>query len=178
MDRGRSALARAKDYALSDDDIRKILGDDISIHSYADLSKHNKIPFDSKGRCVLLYLTFGPTSGHWVCMLNKPDHIEYFDPYGKRPEEPLHQISESERQQYGEGEPYLTHLLRTSGKPVYYNTHQFQSTKPGNAECGRHSIVRCLYAPYSLEKYKSLIDKSGLTPDEFVVGVTFDKLHK
>ena len=178
MDRGRSALARAKGYALSDDDIRKALGDDISILSYPTLSEHQSIPFDSKGRCILLYLTFSENSGHWVCLLDKKDHIEYFDSYGKKPEEPLHSVSEEEKHQYGEGKPYLTELLKRSGKPVIYNTHPFQSSKSGNAECGRHSVVRCLYAPYSIEQYKSIIDKSGLTPDEFVVGITYDTIGK
>jgi hypothetical protein len=35
-----------------------------------------------------------------------------------------------------------------------------------------------LYAPYSLQKYASIIKSSGLSPDDFVSGVTYDKLRK
>ena len=74
--------------------------------------------------------------------------------------------------------PYLTKLLRASGKPVYYNSHQFQQDKSSVATCGRHCVVRLLYAPYSLDKYKAIIDESGMTPDDFVAALTYDKLRK
>jgi len=178
MDKG--GLAKAKNYALSDADIRTILGNNISILTYPQLAELNSIDecFDDKGRCILLFLTQSANSGHWCCLLNKKDGIHFFDPYGDKPESQFENVSEEDLREYGEDQPYLTQLLKASGRPVYYNTHQFQSMKSGNAECGRHSIVRCLYAPYSLDKYKAIIDKSGMTPDEFVVGVTYDKLRK
>ena len=173
-------LGKIKEYPLSDADIRKILGNGISIITYPDLGKMNSIDeaFDSKGRCIMLYLTESETSGHWVCMLKKRGSIEFFDPYGEPPDKPLTTLSDEQREALGEGEPLLTEMLRASGKPVYYNTHGFQKDRADVATCGRHSVVRCLYAPYTLEKYKACIDKSGMSPDNFVSALTAQKLGK
>ena len=173
-------LGAVKDYPLSDSDIRKILGNDISIVTYPELAKMKSIDdiFDDKGRCILLYLTSSPTSGHWVCLLNKKRGIEFFDPYGEAPEEAKDSADPSLLAQLDQKQPYLTALMRKSGRPVFYNTYPFQVDKKGVNTCGRHAVVRCLYAPYSLQKYKSVIKSSGLSPDNFVSGVTYDKLRK
>lgn len=173
-------LGRIKDYPLSDSDIRKILGRGIKIITYPQLNEMSNIreAFDSKGRCILLYLTQSPTSGHWVCLLNKKDSIEYFDPYGEPPEKPLEMVSEENKEAWGESQPILTHLLKSSGKPVFYNKHPFQKDKADVNTCGRHSVVRCLYAPNTLEEYKAVMDKSGMTPDNFVAALTGQQLGK
>lgn len=173
-------LGKIKDYPLSDGDIRRILGKDIKIITYPDLGKMNHIDqaFDRKGRCIMLYLTSSETSGHWVCMLNKGDTIEFFDPYGEAPEEALNTLSPETRAEYGETEPLLYNLMKASGKKVYYNTHPFQKDKANVNTCGRHSVVRCLYAPDSLEKYKAVMDSSGMSPDDFVSALTAPKIGK
>ena len=173
-------LGRIKSYALSDGDIRKILGRDIKIITYPDLGRMSSInqAFDKKGRSIMLYLTEDETTGHWVCMLNKGNKIEFFDPYGEAPEQALDTVPEENREALGEDEPLLTRLMRASGKEVYYNTYGFQKDKADVNTCGRHAVVRCLYAPYSLEKYKNIIDKSGMTPDNFVSALTAEKLGK
>jgi hypothetical protein len=173
-------LGRVKDYPLSDTDIRKMLGDDISIMTYPDLNRVRSIDecFDAKGRCILLFLTTSPTEGHWCCMLRKKKGIEFFDPYGEAPEMQKNGVPISLLDQLNERQPRLTQLLKASGQPVFYNTCAFQKESQKISTCGRHCVVRCLYAPYSLEKYKSIIDKSKLSPDDFVSGVTYERLRK
>lgn len=173
-------LGKVKSYPLSDSDIRKILGRDIKIITYPELGNMSSInqAFDRKGRCIMLYLTENETTGHWVCMLNKGDTIEFFDPYGEAPEKALETVDEGTKEALGEDEPLLTRLLRASGKKVYYNTYPFQRDKQDVNTCGRHSVVRCLYAPYSLEKYKKVMDSSGMSPDNFVSALTGEKLGK
>ena len=174
------SLDDVKDYPLSDGDIRQMLGDDISIKTYPDLAKMRSINecFDSKGRCILLFLTSSQTEGHWCCLLNKKKGIEFFDPYGDKPEKQKEGVPQSRLEALNQSQPYLTKLLRASGRPVYYNTHDFQQDKRSINTCGRHCVVRCLYGPYSLNKYKDIIDASGLSPDNFVSGLTYDKLRK
>jgi hypothetical protein len=174
------SLSEVKDYPLSDSDIRKILGDDIRIITYPQLKTMRSIDdcFDSQGRCILLFLTDSPTSGHWCCMLNKKKGIEFFDPYGEAPEEQKDGIPRSQLEALDVSKPYLTSLLRASGRPVYYNTHPFQRESRCINTCGRHCVVRCLYAPYTIQKYASIIKKSGMPPDDFVSGLTYDKLNK
>ena len=173
-------LGTVKDYPLSDADIRKMLGNDIKIITYPELAKMRSADemFDSKGRCILLFLTSSPTQGPWCCLLNKSTGIEFFDPYGEAPERQKDDADPALLAQLDERQPYLTALLRKSGRPVYYNTYPFQRDSSGINTCGRHSVVRCLYAPYSLQKYAAIIKKSGLSPDDFVSGVTYDKLRK
>lgn len=175
-----ATIDAVKDYALSDADIRTVLGSNIPILTYPDLAHKQSIDecFDDQGRCVLLFLTNGPNEGHWCCMLNKRNGIHFFDPYGEKPEEQFDGLSSSYLKTLDEDRPHLTKLLRASGRPVFYNTHQFQQKANDIATCGRHCVARCLYAPYSLEQYKRVIDKSGLSPDDFVSGLTYDKLRK
>jgi hypothetical protein len=174
------SLKKVKDYPLSDGDIRRILGSNISIKTYPDLANMRSIDecFDSQGRCILLFLTSSPTSGHWCCLLKKADGIHFFDPYGDKPEEQLENVPQSRLEAMDELQPYLSELLKGSGKPIFYNTHAFQKSSSSINTCGRHCVARCLYAPYSLAKYKKIVASSGMSPDDFVSGLTFDKLRK
>jgi len=163
-------MKKVQAHPLSDSEIRKILGN-VSILTNRELAGVRSIDqiFDAEGRCILLYTPNDPTSGHWVCLIEKPDHIEYFDSYGEKPdiEEDLN------------GQPaLLTQLLKASGVPVFYNSKQFQKERSDVATCGRHAICRLLYAPMSIDEYAAVIKKSGLTPDDFVSGLTYSKLRK
>lgn len=174
------ALERVKAYPLSDGDIRNILGGDIKVFTYPQLKRLRSAEdlFDGKGRCLILFLTQSETEGHWCCLLNKKKGIEFFDPYGDSPEEVKDEIPRSKRDQLDMNSPYLTRLLKASGRPVFYNTYAFQKTKRDINTCGRHCVVRLLYAPSSLETYRRIIDKSGLSPDDFVSGVSASMLGK
>jgi len=174
------ALERVKAYPLSDGDIRRVLGEDIKVFTYPQLKRLRSADdlFDSKGRCIILFLTESETAGHWCCLLNKKKGIEFFDPYGDDPEGVKDEIPKSKRDHLDMNQPYLMRLLEASGRPVYYNTFAFQKEKRDINTCGRHCLVRLLYAPSSLETYKRIIDKSGLSPDDFVSGVSASMLGK
>lgn len=176
-----TTIAKVKEYPLGDDDIRKLLGNDIKIWNYPQLQELDSAEelFDEKGRAILLFPNSSPTSGHWTCLINHPKYIEFLDPYGSPPDtDQKDGLSNSRLKQLDIEKPYLTRLLRASGKPVFYNNHAFQSSSPSVANCGRHCVVRLLYAPYSLDKYGAIIKKSGMTADNFVSGLTYDKLRK
>jgi hypothetical protein len=175
------SIKKVKSYPLGDDDIRKILGDDIKIWNYPQLQNLSDIRemFDDKGRAILLFPNISPTAGHWTALMNRKNGIEFYDPYGDAPDtEQRGGISKMRLEQMDIEKPFLTKLLRASGRPVFYNNHAFQSSSPSVATCGRHCVVRLLYAPYSLDKYGGIIKKSGMTADDFVSGLTYDKLRK
>jgi hypothetical protein len=176
----RGGINRVKKYPLGDDDIRKLLGSDISIITYPQLEGMSSIDqcFDRKGRCIILFPNASPTMGHWCCMIRKAGGIEFFDPYGEAPEEQKDGLSQGRLEALQIERPLLTNLMKASGKPVYYNTYPFQKDRSDVATCGRHCVVRLYYAPLSLEKYKQSIDSSGLSPDDFVAGLTYDKIRK
>jgi len=174
------SLFEVKQYPLSDRAIRELLGDNIKIITYPMLKNMQSIDecFDDLGRCILLFLTTSPTSGHWCCLLKKPTGIEFFDPYGEAPEDQKDYIPKQMLQILDEMRPDLSNLLKASGVPVSYNKTQLQKESMNVSTCGRHCIVRCMYAPYSMNKYVSIIKKSGLSPDDFVTGITYRKLGK
>jgi hypothetical protein len=176
----RGGISKLKQYPLGDDDIKKLLGSDIKIWNYPQLESLSTADqlFDGKGRAILLFPNAAPTVGHWTALMKKKGGIEFFDPYGDAPEEQKDGLSQSRLEQLNIAYPTLTNLLKASGRPVYYNTHAFQSSKPSVATCGRHAAVRLFYAPKSLEEYKAAIDSSGLSADDFVIGLTYDKIRK
>ena len=69
---------------LSDDDLRKLLGSDLKIVQYGDLSEIQELndllskPLDY---CIILYEEV-PDTGHWTGLLKYDDRYEHFDSYG------------------------------------------------------------------------------------------------
>ncbi len=179
MNRGRS-IEKIRQYPLGDDDLRRVLGDDIAIHNYPDLERMTSADqlFDARGRAILLFPNASPTVGHWTALLRRPEGIEFFDPYGEPPEAAKGGMSRARLESLDIESPHLTRLLRASGRPVFYNTYPFQKDRADVATCGRHAAVRLLYAPMSLDEYAATLDASGYAPDDFVSGVTYDKIKK
>ena len=173
-------LTDVKKYALSDGDLRRLLGRDIKIWNYPELQNLKSADqlFDGKGRAILLFPNSGPTSGHWTALLRRPTMIEFFDPYGDKPEAQKKGLGRNRLEEYDIERPDLTRLLRSSGKPVYYNHHGFQKESPNIATCGRHSAVRLMFGNKTLDDYNDAIEDSGLSPDDFVSKATFEKLRK
>ncbi|AIW01877.1 MAG: putative cysteine protease [Yellowstone Lake virophage 5] len=166
-------------YPLGDDDIHEVLPN-VKIMSYPSLAGMRSIDqcFDKEGRSIILFPNMSPTMGHWCCMIKRPDSIEFFDPYGEAPEEQKGGMSETRLEELNIDRPYLTRLMRNSGLPIYYNNHPFQSSRGSVATCGRHCAMRLYFKDLSLEEYANVIKKSGLTPDQFVVGATYDTVQK
>lgn len=173
-------IDKLKSYSLSDGDIRKLLGSDISIMTYPELKhmKHIDECFDSKGRCIVLYLTESENSGHWTAMIKKDNSIEFFDPYGDSPEGVRKEINPAKREELDETRPYLQNLLRASGHSISYNRNPFQIDKPGINTCGRHCVTRLAHSDLPIDEYKALIKSSGMSPDDYVTEYTYNELHK
>jgi hypothetical protein len=152
-------LEKAKLYALSDEDIEDLLGEDIFICVYPYLNEVEHIDqiFDDKGRCMLLFNTVDDSTGHWVCLSKKGNRIDFFDPYGLKPDEPMKWLTETKRDDLDMETKQLTKLLKSSGYQVYYNNFEFQSDKNSNT-CGRHCCARLLYLNYDLDQYYQFIN--------------------
>lgn len=177
----KTVIKNAESYALSDADIKKVLGDDISIIVYPDLKYYTKIEdiFDDKGRCIMLFPNSTPTSGHWCGLLLKKDGIEFFNPYGKPPKiTKTDGVDSMLAKQLDVENPYLEKLLKESGLPVYYNTERFQKISDNIATCGRWAAIRMLLFKYPLTRFKKIIKESGLNGDEYVTAVIYNRIHK
>jgi len=83
---GEKAVEKIETYALSEDDIRKLIGK-VPIMRYPELEKFSTPDEMFKGNraVVLLFLTENNDMGHWLAVLNHPNQIEVFDSYGVSP---------------------------------------------------------------------------------------------
>lgn len=176
----QSQIKNAESYPLSDDDIRTLLGGDIKITSYSDLSKMHSINelFDRKGRAILFFPQENEQQGHWCCLIKDGRQIEFTDPYGEPPDAQKDNLSAGKLASMGMDKPDLTRLLEDSGCRVIYNKIALQEESNNVQTCGRHCVCRLLYYKMPIAKYRQMVARSGDTPDEFSVKQTFRVLGK
>jgi len=171
-----------EEYPLGDDDIRKILGNNINIIAYPELDNYNDVDeiFDDQNRVIILFLTTDKNTGHWLCLhKDKQDNIFYFDPYGEGIDKNKKWLTRSKLEELNQDKISLLRLLKnTANNGVYYNTYDFQDDRKGINTCGRHCCVRLLYKDLDLDDYYDMIKKSNLTPDQFVSKITFNIIKK
>lgn len=157
------SLEKSKQYSLSNTELKKYLcRDRAHIISYDQLPRYSSI-FDIFGDMdyfILLYQT-SPDYGHWVCVINHKDSIEFFDSLGHHPDNELSKIKNAPY-------PYLTYLLASSKKPVIYNNVPLQSRRTN--VCGRWVAARINMRDIPLRDFQRIFtDNTYFSPDELVV---------
>ena len=170
-------------YALSDDDINFILEPDTTVQRYCVLDTINHIDniLDTKGRAILLYNTTDMNTGHWVCLIKRGKRtMEFFDPYGFSPDTQQYRLGAGiDNRKFEQHDNDLTRLLHESKYKVYFNNHSFQDRKnPEMATCGRHCVMRLIHYKKTLPTYLKKIERSGLSPDDWVTKQTYKILGK
>jgi hypothetical protein len=171
-----------KAYPLSDDDMKRIIPT-LKVVSYPELLKARNIDeiLDIKGRLMLLYLTEDENTGHWVCLLKRPDTniLEYFDPYGGYgPDDESKWLTENQLEEFGQDTFHLSKLIKNSSYKLLVNKHRFQKDTRDNNTCGRHCLCRLYFKHLSLPEYAKMVEDSGISPDDFVSGFTFNLIGK
>lgn len=171
-----------KSYALSDKDMKKVIPT-LKVVSYPDLlnATHIDQVLDEKGRLMLLYLTEDQNTGHWVCLLKRRGKpiLEYFDPYGGYgPDGESKWLSPDELEEFGQDTKHLSKLIRSSPYKLVVNKTAFQKDKTDNNTCGRHCLTRLYMKHLTLPEYTKLVKSSGVSPDDFVSGFTFNLIGK
>ena len=120
--------------ALSDSDIRRILGHDTKVIKYSELSHYDDLnqllPKDTD-YCIILYEDH-VDHGHWVGL--------YFDSYGDKADKELEWVNVKMRMKLLGKEPYLSNLLKQ--EKYIYNTVKYQQTDIGLNTCGAHVVHR------------------------------------
>ena len=115
-------------------------------------------------------------SGHFVSVNryidNGRDTICFFCSYGSKIDAPLRWNSPEKNRELGQGEPYLTQLLRKSGKHIQYNRVQYQSKTSPKATCGAFATLWLkanIRDNMTLQEFHEWIteikDETGLTYD-------------
>lgn len=183
----QALLSRIKEYAISNDDINKVLEPDTNIFSYPKFAEMSHIDeaFDPLGRCVFLFLTQSESMGHWLTMFKRDNNrtIEYFDSYAEKPEAQRKWISQEDLDRLGEDQPYLWNLLKKSGYRVYYNTVQYQSDREDISTCGRWCLARLICKDFSNKEFYNMVrydmKKRGLKSyDDWVAIWTAEMIGK
>lgn len=177
---GKAEQIRA--YPLSDADMKKVIPT-LRIVSYPELLKAEHIDevLDEKGRLMLLYLTEDQSTGHWVCLLKRRGKpiLEYFDPYGGYgPDGESKWLTAEELEEFGQDTKHLSKLIRASPYKLVVNKTAFQKDKTDNNTCGRHCLTRLYMKHLSLPEYTKLVKASGVSPDDFVSGFTYNLIGK
>ena len=167
-----------EDYAYSDADIRESVGGSVPIHRYPDLKAMASPDALFKGNkaAVLLFLTEGKSSGHWLVVLDHDDHYEVFDSFGVAIDGNRKWLDKEQLQEFGQTLPLLSILLEKGNKPVNHNSTKLQLDS--NDTCGRWVVWRIKNAHMPLKEFVDEMTSGPGTPDQKVVRCTFDILGK
>lgn len=162
---------------MGDDNIRKYLPNAkiLKYSELADVSNIEELLPSPKSYFFLLY-EHSFNNGHWVVINryinNGKDTICFFCSYGSKIDAPLRWNSPARNQELGQGTPYLTILLRKSGKSLQYNNVAYQSKTSPVATCGAFAtlwIKANLRENMSLTDFhdwiKEIKDETGLSYD-------------
>jgi len=144
-----NSYKKLNSYALSGDDIKKILGRDVKIMKYPEFGNIDSIfeAFDNKNSCIIFFETVSQTVGHWECIFYNPNikTIEFFDSYGLAPDSAEKYLRQNTRITLKENKPYLTMLLNKAQDLNYnciYSTFKYQEMIGDIETCGKWSSIR------------------------------------
>lgn len=172
-----SDIQRLIKKSLSDADLRTVLGGDLKILKYSELSKIASLgalfPKDLD-YCIIL-IEEEVSSGHWVALMKYDNTVEFFDPYGKKWDTELAWIPMNKRQQLGETQKLLSGLLERSGLKRVYSPYHYEKESSSVNTCGdhcAHRIYRLKRSNMDLHDYycymENTQEKLKATPDEIV----------
>jgi hypothetical protein len=162
---------------ITDGDIRRYFGDGVEskILKYSELADYATIddllPKERDFRIILIEDSYN--KGHWCCILKYDKTIEWFNPYGVRPDAQKNMLGKMRNRLLGQEEDYLTKLMKASkGYKLIYNKARLQKLKNGINTCGRWIILRIICMKdmmMTLSQFIKMIDEtkkaSGLPAD-------------
>jgi hypothetical protein len=165
---------------ITDGDIRRYFGDGVEskILKYSELANYATIdellPKPRDFRIILIEDSYN--KGHWVCILKYDKTVEYFNPYGIRPDAQKNMLGKVRNRLLGQDEDYLSKLMKASkGYKLIYNKARLQKLKEGINTCGRWIILRIITMKdmmMDLKAFIKMIDETknatGLPADALV----------
>lgn len=166
------------EYALTPNEISKIVGDKIKLVLYPDLKYVENIDdiLDHNDSFVLLYQT-DDNFGHYNLILKNPNgDYEVFDSYGYEPDEKLKLMEPYFRSSDKHLYPHLSYLLlkatEHNNKKIHYNNNELQERDNHKiGTCGRWVAWRLKHKDIPVEKFASKF-KNKKNPDKEIVKLT------
>ena len=137
--------------------LKKRVPDTVAVFSYRQLSgKHRSELFKGKTALIILVPKKNSPKGHFICLIPRSGHIEYFSSLGRS--------MESEFAELGEPLGLFRELL---GKDYIYNRVVLQSGKYNINSCGAWVLCRVKLAHLKLREFQQMFRKHYLhNPDE------------
>ena len=144
-------------HPLSAEEVAAIAGCPINVIKYQDLDELDNIDqiFSTAGCALLLYET-QVNQGHWVCLIDHPDSIIFFDSYGLEPDNQLTFTNIEFRRRNDMMCPHLTALLEESPKKIFYNDKRLQLMIPEIFTCGYWVGYRMRKRKLTTEQFNNL----------------------
>jgi hypothetical protein len=146
--------------ALSDKDLIKLVDGKAKVIIYDKLHKYQNLDqlLEPYGAVFLLYL-FKPNYGHWTAVIKRTPHIvEYFDSFGKPPDEVLEHIPREFRLKTHQNHCFLSKLFWESPYSIEYNDYHFQKYDKNIKTCGRFAALRVIFRHLTLNKFAKIFD--------------------
>jgi hypothetical protein len=140
------------------------------VMKYCALQRYTKLP---ERPFVILYET-EPNFGHWVAIVDTPEGIEHFDPYGIIPDKELVWVPKWFRGSSGQDVKRLLGMLYHSGKKINYNQYKLQ--REDTSTCGRWCALRIALSHLTTKQFYNAVKRTMNyyhieDPDEFVAKV-------
>ncbi len=145
--------------SLSDADLKR-LNPSLNVILYSELKNMTPLDVLSKLPLAILYQST-ETTGHWTLLLQHYDGIEFFDPYGYKPDQEFSFLKYKQPHYIAK----LLYILHLNNHKIHYNEYQFQKMMPGINTCGRHIINRMYYRNMNIDQYKNIMDRVAYNGD-------------
>ena len=139
--------------------LKKRVPSTVSVLAYQQLEgKHRSQLFKGKTAIIVLIPKKKSKMGHLICLIPRPNHIEYFSSLGNSFETELAQLQKS-----------LDLFRALIGKNYIYNKVKLQSGKYNINTCGAWVLARAKLAHMKLRDFTGLFRRISLqTPDDIV----------
>jgi hypothetical protein len=89
--------------------------------------------------------------GHFCCVFENSQGINFFDPMGFKIDSELNLTNPNRIKALKHDYTYLINLLLNQDKPVIYNEYKLQ--KPGTSTCGHWCTIRMIYSNLQCDEF-------------------------
>ena len=155
----RSLLETIERTPVSIGFLKKKVPENVDVFAYEQLkNKHRSDVFKNKRGIIVLIPKKGHKKGHFVALIPRRNHIEYFSSLGNSFETELAQLNEP-----------LTIFKKLLGKQFIYNNIRFQSGQYNINTCGAWVLARVKLAGLKMREFQKLFNRVSLnSPDDIV----------
>lgn len=141
--------------------LKKRVPKTVSVLAYEQLKGvHRSALFKGKTAVIVLIPKKGSKRGHYIALVPRPNHIEYFSSLGNNFETELQQLHE-----------HLDLFRSLLGKNFIYNKTKLQSGKYNINSCGAFVLARVCLAHLKLREFVQLFQRMSLQGADDIVSL-------